>query len=58
MDDNFQTSQQKAGEHQLAEGKSGGAATVDSSVDDGGGRGEWNKTSQQKRSEHDKPEGE
>lgn len=48
MDDKFQTSQQKAGEHQLAEGKGDGAVTVDSNVEEGSqGRGSFTQTSQQ-----------
>lgn len=49
------TSQQKRGEHHLAEGK-GDKGGTNTSSDNGGGRGEWNKTSQQKRDEHATPE--
>jgi hypothetical protein len=56
MDENYQTSQQKAGEHSLTEGKAGGP-TESTGTDDGGGRGSFTKTSQQIREEHDKPEG-
>lgn len=53
--DIIQTSQQKRGEHHLAEGKGDSGATNTGS-DDGGGRGEWNKTSQQKSGELSLPE--
>lgn len=56
MDDKFQTSQQKAGEYSLCEGKSGGAVTVDSKVEEGSqGRGSFTQTSQQKNGEYSLP---
>lgn len=58
MDDNsIQTSQQKAGEHHLAEGKDGGAVTVDSRVDEPTpGNPNDLKTSQQAAGEMSVPE--
>lgn len=58
MDDKIHTSQQKAGEHSRPEGTTGGEATVDKNVSDGGGRGNsWDKTSQQLHGDHQKAEG-
>lgn len=55
MDDKIQTSQQKAGEHHLAEGKSGGPS--ESTIPtNGGGKGSFTKTSQQIRDEISDPE--
>lgn len=48
----IQTSQQKAGEFSLCEGKEKGTATVDSKVEEGSqGRGDFTQTSQQKNGE-------
>lgn len=50
------TSQQDAGEHQLAEGKGGPTSSPNSATDTGGGRGNFDMTSQEKRDEHSTPE--
>ncbi len=55
MDEKFQTSQQKAGEHHKPEGKGEGAVTL-TEPDNGGGKGNFTATSQQIRGEHHTPE--
>lgn len=71
MDENFQTSQQKAGEHHLTEGQNSAGAPAVQYGSEGSAPGavtepikgesikmEAMETSQQKNDEHDKPEGE
>lgn len=54
MDEKIQTSQQKEGSYSLPEGKQDSGATL-TGTDNGGGRGDFTKTSQQIRGEYSDP---